>query len=126
MSENLTLLQFSLPWPPRILSPNSRAHWAPKSRAAKSYRRTCHVLTLAALAGRVLPDAGRIDMKLVFVPPDRRSRDRDNLLSNVKHGLDGIAAAMGVNDRRFIPSIDLLDEPVKGGDLRVVAAWETP
>ena len=39
-----------------------------------------------------------------FVMPDRRS-DRSNVFRRVKAAEDGIADALGVNDRRFLPSI---------------------
>src|SRR3546814_1232582 len=49
------------------------------------------------------PENGDIRVVLTFYPPDRRQRDRDNLLSNCKASLDGIADSLGVNDSRFVP-----------------------
>ena len=46
---------------------------------------------------------GKIDVSIRFYPPDNRHRDADNMVAMLKHGLDGIADALGVNDRRFKP-----------------------
>lgn len=104
-----------LPWPPSILSPNARSHWAARAKYAKAYRRACWVLTLEAKLP-VMPD-GRVYLALEFVPPDRRHRDRDNMLAAMKSGLDGIADALGVNDSRFDLTIRVADEI--GGFVRV-------
>ena len=48
------------------------------------------------------PD-GDIALKVTFVQPDRRHRDRDNLLAASKAALDGVAAALKVDDSRFEP-----------------------
>lgn len=49
-------------------------------------------------------------VELTFYPPCKRNRDRDNLLAAMKSGLDGLADAMNVNDRRFVPIVRLKDE----------------
>lgn len=104
-----------LPWPPSILSPNSRQHWAQKARATKTYRHACWALTKQANI-RTIP-AGRVSVLLEFVPPDRRHRDRDNMLAAMKSGLDGLADALGINDNRFELTIRVADEI--GGFVRV-------
>jgi crossover junction endodeoxyribonuclease RusA len=114
-------VRVTLPWPPAELSPNSRPHWAAKSRAAKSYRHAC--ATLARQAGVLsLPD-GRLHVTVEFVPPDRRHRDRDNMLASIKSGLDGLADALGVNDSRFDLTIRVADEV--GGMVRVSVSHGT-
>lgn len=99
-----------LPWPDRKLSPNVRAHWAAKHRAAKAAKQTSQLETHMALADatdeqlRVLAKAkagGRIRVRIVLHPPDARRRDMDNVLASLKHPLDGVAAALGVDDARF-------------------------
>jgi crossover junction endodeoxyribonuclease RusA len=92
-------MKVTLPWPPSVLSPNARVHWTKKSKAAKSYKTACWALTKEARL--VAPANGPIDLDIEFVPPDRRHRDLDNMLASIKHGLDGVALALGVNDRRF-------------------------
>ena len=46
---------------------------------------------------------GQIPLTITFHQPDRRARDRDNLLAAMKPTLDGLADALGVNDSQFEP-----------------------
>jgi len=109
-------MTLALPWPPRELSPNARAHWSKKSKLAKRYRRTCHLL--AYDAGLKAPP-GRIKLVLEFVPPDRRHRDDDNLLAAFKAGRDGLADALKIDDHRFVTTFSVSDECTPGGAVRV-------
>lgn len=93
------MMTIDLPWPPKELSPNQRLHWAKLASVKKKYRHDCHMLTLAS--GQKI--AGRHHLALTFFPPDKRARDRDNLLASMKAGLDGVADALGINDREFDP-----------------------
>lgn len=104
-----------LPWPPRALSPNARGHWATRSREAKKYRMTCHLLTRQY--GAVAP-AGPVMLSLEFCPPDARRRDDDNCLAAFKSGRDGVADALGIDDSRFVTTFQM-GEPVKGGAVKV-------
>jgi crossover junction endodeoxyribonuclease RusA len=88
------------PWPPKELSPNARLHWSKKSKAAALYRNTCHLLTLEA-GLREIDWGGDIHVWIDFYPPDRRQRDDDNMIAAFKSGRDGMAEALGVNDKRF-------------------------
>ncbi len=114
---NLTIV---LPWPSSDLSPNARLHWSKVAAAKKKYKAACFALTLEAMAGK-RPFASVSDTKLrvhmIFYAPDRRHYDLDGLLSRMKSGLDGIATALKVNDRRFRPSIDISDDV--GGMVKV-------
>jgi crossover junction endodeoxyribonuclease RusA len=101
----------TLPWPPVELSPNARVHWATKSRATKKYRNACCLL---ATAERLKAEEGELAMTVTFCPPDRRSYDDDNLIARFKAGRDGVADALGVDDRLFRP-VYAQGEPVKGG-----------
>lgn len=84
-----------LPWPPRELSPNSRADRRSASAKRAKYRWDGH---MAAKAAKVaVPAEARL--VVTFYPPDNRRRDLDNMLSSIKVGLDGIATASGVDDR---------------------------
>ena len=96
-------LRVILPWPPRALSPNSRPpHWAVLAKAKRAYRSACHLEAIAAgwRNGAFAP-TDRLHVGLVFVPPDRRRRDIDNLIAAMKSGLDGLADALGVDDSRW-------------------------
>jgi crossover junction endodeoxyribonuclease RusA len=95
------VLKLELPWPPKALSPNARhGHWGSRSKPVARYRAYCRFATLGVTRGRQAMDAP-LRVELEFRPPDRRERDEDNLLARMKSGLDGVADALGVNDKRF-------------------------
>lgn len=100
-----------LPWPPKELSPNAALHWAKKSKKKKEYRTTCWALTLEAKLAAT--EGEKIKMDITFYPPDKRHRDADNMVAAIKSGLDGVADALKVNDRKFLPSF-IFSEEVKG------------
>ena len=99
-------MKISLPFPPSILNPNSRPHWAPKTKAKKKYRRDCYYL-----AKQIMPEftEGMIYLKIIFHPPDKRKRDKDNIIASFKAGQDGMADAWRVDDSRFSASYDIGD-----------------
>lgn len=106
----------SLPWPDPKLSPNARTHWAVKSRYTRDQRTLARVM-----AQRTLPPPmvdGKLSLRITFRPPDRRARDLDNMLASCKAYLDGISDAYGVNDARFVLTLER-GEPVKGGCVEV-------
>jgi len=98
----MSALQVTLPWPLKELSPNVRAHWTVRSKAAKKYRAACSLLALeAGLRKGSVTWEGDIHVWIDFYPPDRRARDDDNLIAAFKSGRDGLADALGVDDKRF-------------------------
>ncbi|TZG25600.1 endodeoxyribonuclease RusA [Sphingomonas montanisoli] len=105
----------SLPWPPKELNPNSTAPLRAKMSAKKSYRELCWGLSLSRKGS--VPD-GPLRLILTFCPPDRRARDDDNMLASFKHGRDGLALALGINDGRFRTSFTVGDV-VPGGAVLV-------
>lgn len=102
-----------LPWPPKGLSPNDRIHWAKKAKITKAYRNISRVLTMQA--GLVAPTTERILLVMEFVPPDRRARDDDNLIASCKGLRDGIADALGIDDKRFVTQFSLSGDVARGG-----------
>ena len=108
--------QVLLPWPPKVLSPNARAHWRARSKAAKDYRYICGMT--AKLAGLAAPE-GRLLLVIEFMPPNRARRDDDNLIAAFKSGRDGLADALGVDDSLFVTQCMLSDEVCPGGAVRV-------
>lgn len=52
------------------------------------------------------------------MPPDSRRRDLDGFIASMKPYLDGIADAIGINDRAFIP-VAFWGEKVRGGAVEV-------
>lgn len=97
------MINLTLPWPPKDLSPNARVHWTKRSKAAKAYRKECGWHVVAAGPRPKFAPSGLITLDIEFVEPDKRyRRDLDNMLASIKAGIDGIADALGVNDRRFV------------------------
>lgn len=113
-----------LPFPDSRLSPNARIHWAPKSQAIKQARWDASYAVLEAANGslsetrRALVDMTAIPLKITFYPPDNRQRDDDNMVGAFKTYRDGIADALGVNDRRFRPEYHFAS-PEKPGRVEV-------
>ena len=105
-----------LPWPPKELNPNARVHWSKLAKYKKLYRAEGW-----AAAKQVAKPAldGKIHLSIVFYPPNKQKRDLDNMLASLKAGLDGIADAWGVDDNRFVLTIDVADEI--GGMIKISA-----
>lgn len=102
------MMHVTLPWPPSILSPNQRPHWAELARAKKAYRTECYMQArIAGITTQWLAGAPRAHVSLTFYPPDRRGRDVDNMLASMKAGLDGLADALGLDDRHFRLTLDV-------------------
>lgn len=112
-----------LPWPDRRLSPNARQHWRALAAVKKQARADACTLATVAISlrdKRAIHDMdGRIPLTIRFYPPDARHRDADNMVSSIKAAMDGIADALGVNDRRFRPFYQFMD-PEKPGRIEVV------
>ena len=109
----------TLPFPPAALSPNSRAHRMEKARFAAKYRNDCFFLTKHVMAGRpVTPPDGDIPVKITWHPKTKNLPDMDNAIASMKSGLDGIARALMVDDKRFRLTWELA-APVKGGKVIV-------
>nr|WP_286948279.1 endodeoxyribonuclease RusA [Pseudomonas sp. UBA6718] len=109
------MIELTLPWPPKELSPNARVHWKQRHKHAKAYRQACGLLTKAS--GAKAPE-GRMYFWITFCPPNRRNYDDDNLLARFKSGRDGVADGLGIDDKNFVTTIGIGD-PVPGGAVRV-------
>lgn len=107
----------TLPWPPASLSGHAKGHWRSKSSPTAKHREWARLATLDARVP-TLPTAGDIAMHVTFYPPDRRG-DRVNYPNRLKPAWDGIAEALGVNDRRFVP-IYAFAEPCRNARVVVV------
>ncbi len=98
-----------LPWPPKLLWPNQTERWGAQ-HTKRTQRRAARTLgwgLTAAQIGSMLrkwdaPEAG-LPVSIIAQPPMRPgpTPDEDNLKGALKHYLDGIADALGVNDRQF-------------------------
>lgn len=107
-----------LPWPPSSLSGHNTGHWLMKAPIVAKHRQWAKAATLAT--SPFVSDKGDIRAVVTFYPPNCRG-DRVNYPTLLKPYWDGIADALNVNDRRFLPSFQYA-EPVKDG--RVVFVLE--
>ena len=94
-------------WPPSQLSGHAKGSWRGKAGLTAKHRAWAKAATLAA-AIPALPASGDIGLRITFHPPNRRG-DRTNYPNRLKAAIDGIAGALGVNDRRFLPSYRFLE-----------------
>lgn len=114
----MTAYTFTLPFPAKILWPNGRGHWAEKARAVKSHRGGAWAMArLEGITG--LDRDGRFSIAVTVHPKTRHPIDRDNCVAALKSYLDGIADAIGVDDRTFDTPTIAFGEPIKGGLMRV-------
>lgn len=114
------MIAITLPWPPRTLHPNERPHWAKKAAATKQARASAG--WAAKLAGIRLGDPDiptALKVTAVFNPPDRRPRDMDGLISNIKAYCDGIADVIGIDDSKWEWQAPRREAPVNGGSVRI-------
>lgn len=117
-------MTITLPWPNKRLSPNASVHWAATSRLKRNARQEAALHTRAALGpsvktiGTTLAESGSIALKVTFFPPDRRHRDDDNMIGSFKAARDGLADALGVDDRKFRPQYHFA-EPCKPGRIEI-------
>ena len=116
-------MALELPWPHAKTFPNAkrRLKWFQYQPHCNKARTDAAVITRSYLASRrdwrPSPDCP-LPMRVTFYPPDRRHRDDDNRIGGFTHDRDGIADALGMNDRKFRPEYHF-DEPVRGGCIRV-------
>lgn len=105
-----------LPWLDKVLSPNSRVHWAYRARRVRAARDLAGWGTKAIIPHWRHNEGARLSV--TFFPPDRRRRDDDNAIGAFKAYRDGIADALGIDDHKFKCSY-AFGEVVKGGSVRV-------
>ena len=120
------MLEFTLPWPQAKLSPNARVHWSTLAKEKKAYRSACWLTALDQLRGwRPEVPEGPLLVELEFVPPNRRSYDRDNLIARMKAGLDGLSDALRIDDKRFSTLTARVNAKQIGGLVRVRISKES-
>jgi hypothetical protein len=103
MSDEITI---RIPWiPPATLGANSHRHWRGKHPDEQAARFEAISATNKVLNKRrtrwECPD---MPVAIVIFHWDKKSRrkDWDNAVSVVKHLQDGVCAALGIDDKRFI------------------------
>ena len=97
-------ITITLPWPSPKLTPNfkRRNHWSKYRKTAKAYRNTCFALTKEVLGRQRFATLDLIEIE--FFPPDLRGRDDDGMIGQFKNGRDGVAEAIGIDDKHWRPT----------------------
>jgi crossover junction endodeoxyribonuclease RusA len=96
------MIQFTCAWPIAELWQNSRAHWSVKNRAVAMAKHEARTLAIRAGA-KTIGDGKAYRVTITFKPGSRSRADRQNMPGAVKAHIDGIAHALGVDDRCFYP-----------------------
>lgn len=121
-AEARNVLTIELPWPDSKLNPNRSkgAHWGIAAAIHKDAKMSAYVLTLQAMmADRAWSCPSAPSLTITFVQPDKRARDRDNLLAALKPALDGVASALRIDDSQFDPITICREYGAKPGCVRV-------
>lgn len=114
----------ALPWPDKALSPNGRPNRYEKARAIRAAKSLAYWSTKEQLGRRKCHCVH--DITVQWCPPDRRSRDDDNLIASFKAYRDGIAAALGVDDKGFQPHHNPNGPIMQKGMVKVSITIEVP
>jgi crossover junction endodeoxyribonuclease RusA len=116
-----------LDWPAAELFPNrsNGKHWATRQpfKVAAKQNASSAAFNTGANIGDVMIDHG---LTIIIEPPDKRRRDVDGVLSALKPSLDGLAAALGIDDERFNPVTLIRMEPVDGGRITIIVDDSIP
>lgn len=105
------MIEIELPWPPAALSGHNDGGWTHKASIIAKHRKWARTLMLEKR--EPMGSAGDIPITIEFTPPDNRG-DRVNFPNRMKPYFDGIADALKVNDRRFLPHY-VFNAPEKPG-----------
>lgn len=87
----------TLPWPHKALQSNARVHWAVEARAKKDARNTAWAVCMQSPRIGCEPNA---TLFIEYYPKTYRG-DIHNVASSLKSYIDGIADAMGCDDKLF-------------------------
>lgn len=116
-------LIIKLPFPDAALFPNRKngKHWTATAGPKVAQKFEGYNLTKAAMKAAGPQEwSEHIPLSLLYIMPDKRHRDMDNCLAASKALLDGMADALGVNDKRFKPI--LVDWVHGSGEGALIAA----
>jgi crossover junction endodeoxyribonuclease RusA len=115
----MTSILIELGWPAKALNPNNSVHYMKLARFKQASMATAYWTTKEVIGPSKYPHSGeRIPFVITAYPPDKRSRDDDNLIASMKSARDGIAKALGVDDKYFDQRLQW-GEPCKPGKVVV-------
>lgn len=131
------MITIELPWPQAGLSPNARKHYMQRARLAKISRIDCCLIARSVLNSsshdrmvlqELIESGAMLAVWIDFYPPDLRHRDDDNLIGRFKNCRDGVAQALGIDDKKFrtIPFVHSEKHPRGKVIVRISKAPDMP
>jgi crossover junction endodeoxyribonuclease RusA len=121
-------MRIELNFPSADLFPNRAKgrHWSATYEHKTRERTEAYLLTKQAKnKAKWEWNEKQIEIHLTFEMPDKRHRDIDNCLAASKSALDGVAEALGVDDKFFNPLCIFREQREKPGKL-IVEIWSYP
>ena len=107
------MIEVTLPWPDKRLSPNARVHWRKRYEAAREAQTIAKVIARNKLIRWFPPE--ELQARYEFCPPDKRRRDQDNFLSMMKPYQDGVCDVYRIDDSHIKRTVLEWGEVVTGG-----------
>ncbi len=124
------MIKLVFPWFNPVLNPNVKKFYMVKAKAQKSQKNEWYFLTKKQLP--IVPEmatvkknltvqktAEGIELSITYYPPDKKRRDKDNCKAAIKGGLDGLALAIGIDDRYFSYGYERNGEVREGGEIEI-------
>lgn len=111
MTPHSKSLDIELGWPADPLWPNKSAHRYAEARSRKAAKREAYYATRLMMPHDWAPSGDKVSVHLIaHCKPTGPHPDKDNTVAAVKSHLDGIADAIGTNDRDFeAPTVAFAD-----------------
>ena len=110
------MIEVTLPWPDKRLSPNARVHHMKKWQLKNVEKNNAWWATFETLQGSRHPGRKEeYEATYTFYPPDKRKRDIDNCHSMMKGAQDGVCEYLGIDDSSIKRTVLEWGEVVKGG-----------
>jgi len=108
-----------------LLTPNLRLHWAARARATQIQRGMAYLCAKLALNAATWPDlpysvpfAGRVRLDVTVYPlPRMKTHDDDNAWIACKAYRDGLADALGLDDKQFRQGTLTWDKRNRSGEI---------
>lgn len=98
-------MKITTDYPHKDLMPNRKngKHWTATKTLKDAQFASGFYSAKEALKGNQLNQLGNYSISITYCQSDKRHRDLDNLLAASKALLDGVAKALGIDDKQFQP-----------------------
>lgn len=104
----------------RRLTPNARPHWATKRNLAAELKERAYYVARKANIEMWEPEPPLTLHILVAWEKGRKLMDDDNLVAGFKAARDGIAVALGIDDKHLrVGTVTQIRDPEKRGFIKV-------